>query len=64
MKGLIVVDALLVAFLVSGTALVSVGLGVFGAYYAITSLLAAVNPTRPAPVVRTLIPSESQASGD
>ena len=57
-------DALLVAFLVSGTALISVGLGVFGSYYAITGLLAAVNPNRPAPVVRTLVASSSQAGGD
>ena len=57
-------DALFVAFLVSGTALVSVGLGVFGAYYAITGLLTAVNPNRPAPVMRALVPHESQAGGD
>jgi hypothetical protein len=58
------VDALLVAFLVSGTAVLSVVLGVLGAYYAITGLLAAVNPARPAQLLRALVPNQSQASGD
>jgi hypothetical protein len=58
------VDALFVAFLVSSTAIVSVGLGVLGAYYAITGLLAAVNPARPMHLVRTLVIHQSQASGD
>jgi len=58
------VDALFVAFLVSSTAVVSVGLGVLGAYYAITGLLAAVNPARPAEILRALVPNQSQASGD
>lgn len=57
-------DALFVAFLVSSTAIVSVGLGVLGAYYAITGLLAAVNPSRPMHLVRTLVPHQSPASGD
>lgn len=52
------------AFLVSSTAIVSVGLGVLGAYYAITGLLAAVNPARPAEILRALVPHQSQASGD
>jgi hypothetical protein len=64
MKGKFIVNALLVAFLVSGTAIVSVGFGVLGAYYAITGLLAAVNPARPAPLLRNLAPHQSQASGD
>lgn len=57
-------DALFVAFLVSGTAIISVGLGVLGAYYTITGLLAAVNPTRPTHLVRSLVAHQSQASGD
>jgi hypothetical protein len=39
-------------------------LGVLGAYYAITGLLAAVNPARPAPLLRALVPHQSPASGD
>jgi hypothetical protein len=58
------VDALLVAFLVSSTAVLSVALGVFGSYYAITGLLAAVNPSRPTQLFRALVPNQSQASGD
>jgi len=58
------VSALLVAFLVSGTAIVSVGLGVLGAYYAIAGLLAAVNPARPTPLLRALVPHQGQVSGD
>ncbi|MGA7684871.1 MAG: hypothetical protein WCC32_08290 [Terriglobales bacterium] len=57
-------DALLVAFLVSSTAVLSVVLGVLGAYYAITGLLAAVNPARPAQFLRALVPHQSQATGD
>lgn len=63
-KGQFIVDALLVAFLVSSTAVVSVGLGVLGAYYAITGLLAAVNPARPAQFLRALVPNQGQLSGD
>jgi hypothetical protein len=63
-KGQFIVDALFVAFMVTGTAIVSVGLGVLGAYYAITGLLAAVNPARPAPLLRALVPNQGQASGD
>jgi hypothetical protein len=58
------VDALLVAFLVSSTAVLSVVLGVLGAYYAITGLLAAVNPAHRAQLLRALVPNQSQASGD
>jgi hypothetical protein len=58
------VDALFVAFLVGSTAIISVGLGVLGAYYAITGLLAAVNPARPGQLLRALVPHQSQASGD
>jgi hypothetical protein len=63
-KGQFIVNALFVAFLVSGTAIVSVGLGVLGAYYAIAGLLAAVNPARPAPLLRALVPHQGQVSGD
>jgi len=63
-KGQFIVDALFVGFMVTGTAIVSVGLGVLGAYYAITGLLAAVNPARPAQFLRTLIPNQNHVSGD
>jgi len=49
---------------VTSTAIVSVGLGVLGAYYAITGLLAAVNPARPTPSLRALVPHQGQVSGD
>lgn len=55
-------EALLAVFLVSGVALLSVALGVFGAYCAITSLLAALNPSRNAKSLPALVPS--QVSGD
>jgi len=41
-----------------------VGLGVLGAYYAISGLLAAFNPARSSPLLRPLVPHQSQASGD
>jgi hypothetical protein len=57
------VDALFVAFLVSSTAILSVSLGVLGAYYAISGVLAAINPARPLHFPRALL-HQSQASGD
>lgn len=57
-------DALFVVFLVGSTAILSVCLGVLGAYYAISAVLAAFNPARPAPFVAALVPHQSQASGD
>ncbi|MFZ0478563.1 MAG: hypothetical protein WAL71_05390 [Terriglobales bacterium] len=57
-------DALLAAFLIGATAIISVALGVFGAYYAIDSILAAFNPARPAPVLPALAQHQPQASGD
>lgn len=57
--------ALLVALLVFATAITCVALGVFGAYFAVTGLLAALNPSRPrSAVVATLVPTPSQATGD
>jgi hypothetical protein len=58
------VDALFVVFLVSGTAIVSVGVGVLGAYYAISLVLAAFNPSRPASFPAAFLPGQSEASGD
>lgn len=57
-------DALLAAFLISTTAIVSVALGVFGAYYAIAAILAAFNPTRPSRPLPALAQQQAQASGD
>ncbi len=56
------VSALFVAFLIISTAILSVILGVFGAYWAICGVLAAVNPSRPSLVLRALV--QSQANGD
>jgi hypothetical protein len=58
------VNALFVAFLVSSTAILSVIFGVLGAYYAINFLLSAVNPTREAHSLHTLVPHQSRMSGD
>jgi len=58
------VNALLVAFLITGTAILSVGLGVLGAYCAISGVLAAVNPSRPRHAFAKLVPHQSEASGD
>jgi hypothetical protein len=57
-------NALFVVFLISSTAVLSVILGVFGAYWAISAVLAAVNPTRPSNLLAALVPHQSQASGD
>ncbi|MGA3197166.1 MAG: hypothetical protein ABSD39_19395 [Terriglobales bacterium] len=56
-------DALFVAFVISSTAILSVGLGIFGAYCAVNAVLAAINPARPLPFPRALA-HQSQASGD
>lgn len=58
------VSALFVAFLIGGTAILSVVLGVFGAYWAIVGVLAAVNPFQPSNFLAALIPHQSQATGD
>ena len=57
-------SALSVAFLVSSTAILSVILGVFGAYCAIRGVLAAVNPSRPSNVLRALVPHQGHINGD
>jgi hypothetical protein len=59
------VNALLVVAAIGGTAVLTVALGVFSAYYALTGLLAACNPSRP--LLRqsaVLVPQQSSASGD
>jgi hypothetical protein len=64
-KGDRTVNALLVMLVIIGTAILGVALGVFSAYYALTGLLAACNPSRPS--VRTgavLVPQQITASGD
>jgi hypothetical protein len=59
------VNALLIVLLIGGTALLSVAFGVFSAYWVVTKLLEACNPsrptTRPSPV---LVPHQSSVSGD
>src|SRR5258708_35472616 len=56
------VNGLSAALLISSTAILSVILGVFGAYCAICGLLSALNPSRPN-VLRALVPHQSPASG-
>jgi hypothetical protein len=58
------VSAIFVALLLGSTAILSVILGVFGAYCAINGILAAFNPSKPALFLRALIPTENQVSGD
>jgi hypothetical protein len=55
---------LFVAFLVSSTAILTVALGVFGAYVSVCAILTAVNPSRPSKALSALVPHQSQASGD
>ena len=58
-------NALLVVLAIGGTAIIGVALGVFSAYYALTGLLAACNPSRPLlPRSSVLVPQQSSASGD
>jgi len=58
------VNAVLVGFLISSTAILSVILGVFGAYCAICGVLAAVNPSRSSNALAALVPHQSHMSGD
>jgi hypothetical protein len=58
------VNALFVAFLLSSTALLTVVLGILGAYFAISGILAAVNPSRPSNALAMLVSHQSHASGD
>lgn len=56
-------NGLFVALLIIGTSLSCVALGIFSAYCAVAGLLAALNPS-PRPVLATLMPNESSATGD
>ncbi len=56
--------ALFVVFLIGSTAILSVILGVFGAYCAISGVLAAVNQSRPSNALQALVPHQSHVSGD
>jgi len=58
------VDALFAAFLIGSTAIVSVGVGVLGAYYAVSGLLALFNPARPSHFSAQFVARQSQAAGD
>jgi hypothetical protein len=58
------VNALFVAFLISSTAILTVVLGVLGAYCAISAVLAVVNISRPSHALAMLVTRQSHASGD
>jgi hypothetical protein len=58
------VNALFVGFLICSTAILTVALGIFGAYCAICAVLAAVNPSRLSKTLSALIPHQSPVSGD
>ena len=58
-------NALLIVLAIGGTALLSVAFGVFSAYWVVTRLLEACNPSRPtARPTPILVPHQSSASGD
>ena len=57
-------NAIFAALLILTVAIASVVLGVFCAYCAISGLLAALNPSRPAPSMAVLVPHESSAGAD
>ncbi|MGA9642755.1 MAG: hypothetical protein WBQ72_15270 [Terriglobales bacterium] len=57
-------EAILAIFLIGSTAIVSVVLGVLGAYYAVCGVLAAFNSERKSHLLPQLIPNPTQASGD
>jgi hypothetical protein len=59
----VILNQLLVGFLICSTAILSVVLGVFGAYCLIDAVLVAMN-TRTSDRFRALVPHQSQASGD
>jgi hypothetical protein len=48
------------AFLIGSTAIVSVGLGILGAYCAATALLAAFNPAQPARFIAAFVQQQTQ----
>jgi hypothetical protein len=62
-KGL-ALNALFVGFLLSSTAILSVFLGIFGAYCAIHAVLSTINPSRPSNLLAALVPHQSEANGD
>ncbi|MGB9073771.1 MAG: hypothetical protein WCC22_14120 [Terriglobales bacterium] len=58
-------NALIVVLLLCATAISSVALGVFGAYCAVTGLLAVCNPSRPtATFAAALMSHQSHLAGD
>ena len=57
-------NGLFVVFLISSTAILTVVLGVFGGYCAISAVLAVVNPSRASQNLSALVPHQSQVSGD
>jgi hypothetical protein len=64
LKGFIKVDALFSAFLIASTAILSVGLGVWGAHVALNAILYSFAPGRFSRIASSLSPQQSHASGD
>jgi hypothetical protein len=59
------VNALLIVLVIGATAILSVAFGVFSAYWVVTRLLEACNPSRPIPrPTAVLVPHQSSVSGD
>ncbi len=56
-------NELFAGFLLIGTTILAVILGILGAYGAIHAVLAAVNPAQPMALAR-LVPHQNHASGD
>jgi hypothetical protein len=57
-------NALFVSLLMILTGVLSVALGVFGAYCAIHAVLTAVNPARSSSLSAVFLPEQSRAIGD
>jgi hypothetical protein len=60
----VIVNPFFVAFLISSTSILTVALGVFGAYWTVCAVLAAVNPAKTSKTFSALVPHQSQVGGD
>jgi hypothetical protein len=55
-----IVEAFMAAFLIGSIAIVSVGIGICGAYCVVTAVLAALNPTQPARFIAAFVEHQTQ----
>jgi hypothetical protein len=54
----------LVGFLLTSSAILSVVLGIFGAYCVVSVVLTLLNPAQPSNLLAALVPNQSPSSGD